>query len=65
MSIYGDCGTRYTANSFLYELGREIIEYLKNNKDISSHNKDKVGTMIVSLTEALIWSDQNDFNLFE
>ena len=60
-----DVPSKYNEQSFAYFLDRALHKILEADQEVNSRNIKKVIQTLCSISEALIWSEQNHMNLFE
>ncbi|OMJ91485.1 hypothetical protein SteCoe_5975 [Stentor coeruleus] len=60
-----DVPSKYSLESFEYFINRNLHKNLEKEQEVTHRNKARVVEILCSLSEALIWSEQNRSNLFE
>lgn len=60
-----DVPSKYSLESFEYFINRNLHKNLEKEQEVTYRNKARVVEILCSLSEALIWSEQNHSNLFE
>jgi hypothetical protein len=65
MSKTTDITLKYSFESFMYDLIRTLNQELETMQEVTSSNKNTIIKKICSISEALIWGEQNQLNFFE